>query len=57
MSFFLYVVGLILMLLGLLAFLAGQREAMGFTPDKGRNTGIGLLVVGAILFILSFVLA
>ena len=56
MSFFLYVVGLILMLLGLLALLAGQREMAGFTPEKGRTTGIGLLVVGAILFILSWIL-
>jgi hypothetical protein len=54
MSFTLYLVGLLLALLGLLAMLAGQREAAGFTPEKGKTVGLGLLVVGLILFALSW---
>ncbi len=54
--FWLQMLGLLIMLAGLLAFMAGQRDAMGLNEAKGRTYMIALLVVGGILVALSFIL-
>ena len=56
MDFWIRMLGLLIMLAGLVAFMAGQREAMGLTEAKGRTYMIALLVVGGIIVALSFVI-
>ena len=54
--FYLRMLGLLIMLGGLVAFMAGQRDAMGLNEAKGRTVMIALLVVGGLIVALTFLI-
>ncbi len=56
MYWYLMMLGMLIMLAGLLAFMAGQRDMMGLDEDKGKKYMIILLILGAILAAIGFFL-
>ena len=54
MAFLLWIVGIILAIVGLLMYLAGERNAMGQTPESGKKLAMILVPIGLIMFVASF---
>lgn len=54
MNTLLWFVGALVALIGLLMYLAGERSAMGQTPESGKKLALILVPIGLILFFLGY---
>lgn len=54
MNTLLWLVGGLLALVGLLMYLAGERSAMGQTPESGKKLAMILVPIGLVLFFLGY---